>query len=423
MTEQPLRVAIIGMGGFAGAHHAALNTLEAEGGCRVVCTCDPRMEAFRSEAERWEFARRGVRTFTDYQQMLEACHSELDVVTVPTPVPLHAPMHRACVERGLACYLEKPPTLDYAEMEAMLEVEAHAAKATQVGFNFIVEPTRQALKQRLLAGEFGAVRRICFRGVAPRDTNYFHRAVWAGRLILDDKLVLDSCIGNAMAHYIHNLHFWAGQEDLFSWAEMVTVEAELYRAHAIQGMDTVFLRGHFASGIEACVAATHAADGPHEQWEWVECERATLTYDAHDGFRIQWKEVAPKTLPYERADLLTNLRAYFDYLRDQSPRPVTRLADARPFVRGYDLAYVAAGQIIPIAEEHLRHAASGNGDGEYVVIEGIRDVVTTFFDSGRFPSQQDVAWAQSGGRATPDDLPRLRAIVEQMAVDSTSQAH
>src|SRR5262245_51931939 len=124
----PIRLAIIGMGGFAGDHHRVARALEAEGACRVVCTCDPQREKFAAETERWEFSRRVVRVFADYREMLDACQADLDLVAVPTPVPLHAPMHRAAVERGLACYLEKPPTLDHAEMKEMLAVEERAVK-------------------------------------------------------------------------------------------------------------------------------------------------------------------------------------------------------------------------------------------------------------------------------------------------------
>src|SRR5690348_217966 len=119
MERRPLRTAIIGMGGFAGSHHEAIRGLEKEGECRLIATCDPKLEAFQDAMQRWEVTARGVQTFPDYVQLLDACRDQLDLVTIPTPVPLHAPMHRAVVEAGLACYLEKPPTLDYAELDRM----------------------------------------------------------------------------------------------------------------------------------------------------------------------------------------------------------------------------------------------------------------------------------------------------------------
>jgi predicted dehydrogenase len=177
--------------------------LEDAGVCRLICTCDPSDDALQAARARWNLDGRGVRVWTDYREMLDVHVGELDVVTIPTPPPLHAEMHRACVERNLACYLEKPPTLDPDELERMITVDAGARKQTQVAFNFIIEEPRQALKRRLLAGEFGALRRASFVGLWPRASDYYARAAWAGRLLGNDgRLVLDSCIGNALAHHV-----------------------------------------------------------------------------------------------------------------------------------------------------------------------------------------------------------------------------
>ncbi|HZO86754.1 MAG TPA: Gfo/Idh/MocA family oxidoreductase [Chthonomonadaceae bacterium] len=424
MGKLPLRAAIIGMGGFAQEHHRVLRALEQEGQCRLVCTCDPNLEAFRESMAAWRFAERGVRAFPDYRQMLEACAAELDLVTVPTPVPLHAPMHRACVEHGLACYLEKPPTLDSAELEEMLAAEARAAKSTMVGFSFIVEAPRQQLKQRLLQREFGPVRAVRFLGLWPRATTYFTRAPWAGRLLLDGKLVLDSCIGNAMAHYIHNLLFWAGQEELLSWEPVVSAQAELYRAHAIESLDTVFARGLCANGVEVQVAATHAVAGPHEQWERVECEQAAITYITRRGYRIDWKDGRQEAGPADNRDLLLeNVRDYFRYLRGEASRPLTRLIDSRPFVGFYDLLFVAAGSIATVPETSIQRTPVPSEPGEYVAVEDIRAACEDFLATGRFPSQQGMAWGQTGGQATEAQIPQLWAVVEKIAGTINAPTH
>jgi len=106
-----------------------------------------------------------VGVFADYRPMLEACHGNLDLVVIPTPIGLHAEMHDAVTARGLPAYVEKPPTLDYAELERMIAADRRSPKASLVGFNFIIEKPRLALKERLLSGEFGIVR----GGGAQRD--------------------------------------------------------------------------------------------------------------------------------------------------------------------------------------------------------------------------------------------------------------
>ncbi|MEO5960438.1 MAG: Gfo/Idh/MocA family oxidoreductase, partial [Opitutaceae bacterium] len=206
--KPPIRIAIIGMGGFAGSHHNAVARLEERGHAKLVATCDPNLPAFVGQQQAWRLAARGVQVFEDYRALLEACHADLDLVVVPTPIQLHAEMHAAATAYGLPTYLEKPPTLDYAELEKMIAADARARKASLVGFNFIIEKARLSLKERLLAGEFGAIRGATLSAMWPRPASYFVRNDWAGRLLIDGRVVLDSCFGNAMAHFVHNLLFW-----------------------------------------------------------------------------------------------------------------------------------------------------------------------------------------------------------------------
>ena len=82
-------------------------------------------------------------------------------------------MHRAGVSHHIPVYLEKPPTLDYRELETMIQCERAARKASMVGFNFIVEKPRLALKQRQLDGEFGAVLEARLLALSARPIAYF----------------------------------------------------------------------------------------------------------------------------------------------------------------------------------------------------------------------------------------------------------
>jgi len=413
-----IRIGIIGTGGFAVSHHRAVQALEATGECRLVCTCDPDAAAREAARAQWDWDTRGVRVYSDYREMLAAEGDHLDVMTIPTPIPLHAEMHRACVERGIACYLEKPPTLDPDELEEMIAVDWQAKRATQVAFNFIVEEPRQALKIRLLADEFGPMRRVTFVGLWPRLNSYFTRNGWAGRLLWHDgRLVLDSCIANAMAHYVHNLLFWAGTDALLSYANPTAVQAELYRAHDIETFDTCFVRAECDTDVELRIASTHACDGISSHWEVIECEAATIHYVTDKSYEIIDRNGF--TIEQGTADkrflLQENLRTYFAYVRGEAPRPLTRLIDSVPFVELNDLVYVAAGAITSVSRKEIRRSIGVDNmakSGEYLAIDGVREACAIFAESGKFPTEQGVPWARPGaGIATPDDMPRLRSTV------------
>lgn len=408
-----LRVGIIGMGGFAGAHHDFVSGLEDEGRCRLVCTCDPERDAFADRARELRFEERGVEFMDDYVAMLDAFGDQLDAVMIPTPIPLHAPMHRACVERGVPVYLEKPPTLSCQELEEMLAVENRAQRSTNVGFNYIAEPERQELKHRIVAGEFGTVRRVCLLGLTVRPRSYFLRAPWAGRLMLDGRLVLDSCFGNAMAHLVHDVLFWAGTGEVFSWASIENVDAELYRAHDIEGFDTVFATARTKEGPEIRAGLSHACEQKLIHRETVVCDRATIHYDVGSSYRVEHEDGSVESGDVQHVFLKENLCAYFDYLEGRAQRPLNQLADCRPFVAFNSLLYVAAGRINRIDDRHLAVAGSPGPD-ERLAIAGLTEVSEAFLRSGAFPSRQSAPWAGAGGCAAASDVSRLPEAIRRI---------
>jgi hypothetical protein len=224
-------------------------------------------------------------------------------------------------------------------------------------------------------------------------------------------------MGNALAHYLHNLLFWAEANDVLAWEEATSVRAEMYRAHAIENMDTLFARGACRNGVEVRIAATHACDGEQHIQQWVECEHATIRHTTWQPYQIEWRDGTREELPVAPRDLLADsFTAYFCYLRGETSRPLTRLTDTRPFVGFYDLAYVAAKQIVPVSREHVTVSPAPDGAGACVAINGIRRACETFLSTGRFPSEQNMPWGGSGGEAPMADLELLRRVIDRMAV-------
>jgi predicted dehydrogenase len=414
MRTRPIQVGIIGLGGYAGAHHRAVRDLEQAGHCRLVCACDPAPRRFSDRTVELDFAGRGVDCTDEYLTMLDRHAGSLDVVVIPTPIPLHREMHRACVERGIPVYLEKPPTLDWFEFQAMLETETQARRSTFVGFNFIVEPARLELKRRLAAGEFGALQRVSFRACWPRGSAYYQRSRWAGRLLMGDQLVLDAPLCNACSHFLFNLLFWCGVDDVLSWADVAFVQSECYRAHPIEGTDTMFVAARTVDGVALRAAASHTGTEPHDEPETVICERATIQYSVHSGYRVLHgdgrEESGP---PFPNAELLpARHRSYFDYLRGETDRPLVTLSDCTSFVRLCGLIYVAARRIHTIGEGH-RDVVEEQGQ-RWMRVHGMRQVLEDFDRDGTFPSARNLPWSAPGGSAASEDISTLRVAIETM---------
>ena len=400
MTTAPLSVAVVGLGGFATVHHRCLLQLELAGVVKVVATCDPRAAELIKAVPELRLAERGVAVLPDLEALLAAHGQTVRLVTLPTPVPLHASMHEACIQRGLAVYLEKPPTLDPAELERMIAVDAATRVPTWVGFNFIRDPIRQGIKRRVLAGEFGKLLAVRVFVSWQRNDAYYGRADWAGRLILRDRLVLDGPLGNAMAHYVHDALHWAGSTQE-SWGQPQRVRAALLRAHRIQGADTV-LAEVATGGPPVRIAVTHAGEESRDPLEVLVCEQATINVQPGGIERIRIVRPGRTDEVITEADPqhdLENMRAACALVAAGSGRPATTLVDSRPFVQLNALAHLSTGRI------GQEPTCSGT-------IPGMLATCERFLADGSFPS---FAWAPQPSWVTPADLPRLRAAVDALA--------
>lgn len=406
------------MGGFAGWHHATVQRLEERGLAKLICTCDPQADKFADEQQNWKLGHRGVSVFDDYLRMLDACQQDLDLLVVPTPINLHAEMHRAGVERGIPVYLEKPPTLDYRELEEMISCDQQAKKSTLVAFNFIVEKPRLAIKQRLLDGEFGQIKGSSLMAHWPRPSDYFRRASWAGRLMMGDRVVLDSCFGNANAHFVHNMLFWLGNNELSSWAQIDSVQAELYRAHAIEGADTFFVEATTTSGAIMRFAVTHACAGQSSHQETVHCEKADILYSVGDHAEIRWHDGRVEHIDIGQFDGVTeNHLAYHRYIRGEAERPATSLIDSRPFVTLNDLAHVSSGHIANFPADRVTQVREEKEQKDYVNIAGMTGAIDRFLQQGEWPGPH--GWGrQTGELVTSKDLSRFHETITKMATDS-----
>lgn len=414
-SATPLRIAVAGIGGYAASHHAVLSQIEAAGRVKVVATSDPRFPEMSSLCEQFAFPARGVQVWGQFGEMLTAGKAAPDVAIIATPIHLHAGMHEACVNRDVACYLEKPPTLDPQELERMINVDLRAKYASHVGFHFIHQKERLALKQRMMTAEFGPLKRVAFLGLGKRTSAYYQRNGWAGRLRLGDQLVLDSCFGNAFSHYLNNLLFLAGLDDLHSWARPREAETELYRANAIETADTVFASGRLHNDVEFRIAASHACPDENISLELLEFERATVRIEATRSLEITHLGRRREQAILPPASLSENLMGYFDYLAGSRPRPWVRLEDCRSFVHLNALLYMSAPRIVSVSPKYIESIAEGDSALSFT-IQGVQTAAAQFVSDGTFPSRAGFPWAETGGRSEIEHLTRFREAIARLGV-------
>ncbi len=113
--------------------------------------------------------------------------ADLDGLVVATTTPTHPAMTRAAVAAGLPVLVEKPLTLDVAELTE-LAVEFDEAPV-MVAFHRRYDPAHQALRARLAAGEAGTLRivRAVGHDRPPLPLDYIPKSggMWLDMLIHD----------------------------------------------------------------------------------------------------------------------------------------------------------------------------------------------------------------------------------------------
>ncbi len=148
MTEQQLRVGVVGTG-WAGEAH--IIGFRQQPGVAVTAIADPRAGRLAELAAKYEIAH----TYTDYNELVS--RDDLDIVSVATPNCLHAPVAIAALERGKHVLCEKPLAHTLADAEAMVRAAISAGRALDVTFNHRQRGDVQVLKAHIDQGGLGRI--------------------------------------------------------------------------------------------------------------------------------------------------------------------------------------------------------------------------------------------------------------------------
>ena len=145
-ADNPISVAVVGVGVFGRNHARVYRELEQQGeAVRLVGVVDPKLD--RADAVAREF---GCRAFGSVEQMLTT-HSEIRAASVAAPTVHHLEVARALMEAGVDVLIEKPLAASLAEADELVELAASHKRVAQAGhlerFNPAVRATIPLLTQ------------------------------------------------------------------------------------------------------------------------------------------------------------------------------------------------------------------------------------------------------------------------------------
>ncbi len=215
MTDpRPLRAAIIGCGDISRSHFVSMDA----NAIQVVAVCDLDEQLARRKAAECGHADAAV--FTDPAAML--ARSDIDLVTVATPVATHAPLTIAALRAGKHVACEKPSALSLAENVAVLEA-SRAAKRRAIFFSSRMRYGMSTIAaQHCRRGDLGEVYRV--------DVNLARRRGRPGvDIIQHAKWFVDSRRAGGGVIMDMGQYFMDQVFHLTGWPEIVAVSASGFR--------------------------------------------------------------------------------------------------------------------------------------------------------------------------------------------------
>ena len=380
-----LKVAMIGAGGYAYELIKRMWTLPDKYEL-VAVTSNPN----RKSAGKTACGDKGIEVYPDPDAMLEAVKGKVDVVFVPTPIHTHKELSMKCIDAGFDVFLEKPPVVTVQELD---ELDAYAkkhGKCVAVMFQSLYTSILTQLKNIVVNGDLGKVKRV--RGVAawPRMDDYFGRSGWAGKLKVNGDWVLDGTINNPLAHLLCNQLYLASSKE-GKLADPATVTAELYSGHDIKSEDTSSLRIITTDGVEVIFNATLCPENSIEPTVMVDCENGSIGYYNFNKAVVIGSDGKKEYINDETEQRTYMLeRLYDSYMSDKSFN--CSLETCRPFTVSVNAAFESCGKINSIPLTHILRYEQG--DTVKTVIRNIDSILKVAYENSQLFSETALEWVK-----------------------------
>ena len=394
--SQPVSIVLVGIGGMGSVYVQALLANGPGASFDLAGAVDPAPERC---PQLDELRGRGVAIHRTLEEFYERGRAELAIIS--SPIQFHADQTCLALEHGSSVLCEKPVAATIQEARRMLRAEQRTGRCVAVGYQWSFSPAVQSLKRDILAGAYGAPRRLRCLYLWPRDFAYYGRNDWAGkRHDADGRWILDSPAMNAMGHDLHNMFYVLGPSRETS-AVPVEVEAELYRAYPIENFDTGAIRARFADGVEVLFLVSHASRedrGPVFSYEFERGEVTCSSRTSGISGRLAGGDVRDYGVP--DAEPLNKLWQAIHAVRG-GPRPACGIEAALSQTLCLNGAQMSQPEPVVFPAALIRRAEESGSARLWV--EGLDEAMSAAYEAGRLPSEIGARWAVKGRRIRLSD--------------------
>jgi predicted dehydrogenase len=371
---QPVRTALVGIGGIGGYHREIIHSLpEYDFVAAAEKYPDRQAEAMNVMQER------GIPVFSDIWEMLDQV--DVEAVTIATPHHFHAEYTLGCLERGLHVMCEKPVTIRVED--AYREVDLAKEKGLFVGvdFQYTGYPHSKRLKKFIVDGGLGELQAIIGVMAWKRLDEYYTREHWVGKRYCEDRACFDGVLMNQAVHLINSALQMGTRQP--AHAVVQDMEAELYTVHDnIETEDLACLRARLDEATLLVYATTCNMDSP---------ETTTLEIIGSEG-TAGWEDGGTAWVKLNNGEELTFKatldrdeihRNFIRCIRGEAERLNAPLDEALKATLAIDGAYTSAGQIKKIGWE---------------AVANIRELVDQAAEQRKLFSELGAEWAFKGNK-------------------------
>jgi predicted dehydrogenase len=280
-------------------------------------------------------------------------------------------------------------------------------------------PTTRWIASRLADGALGRVREARGMIAWPRDSIYYGRNAWAGRLRHGDRWTLDGPATNATAHFLTQMLYYVAAQQRRPIA-ITAVRAELYRAKAIPSYDTSCIEVLMPEGTRVLHYASHAIVQQHDPTIHLACDGGSVDWTSvgdaaviryADGRTERYANPTPERvhiLPFEQTARVA---------AGKDPAPLCGLAEGGPHVLAINLAFESSRGIFTVPPDRLSRTFTPSG-GELIAIDGLEQTLRRAYATGAMFSEMELPWAHATepvpaeGYVTFPRDPELRRALE-----------
>ncbi len=179
MAPKSLRVALIGCGRIAVKHIKAIT--KRNSGLLLCAAADTDPRSFNKLFDACKLTHKGkriVRTYTNYQEMLEQEHPDITAITGPSG--MHHAMGKAALLSGSHVLLEKPMSMKISHARELVDISRQEQRRIAMGHIFRYFPVVGNLQRDVAAGRFGKISHGSVIVRWGHDQAYYDGTAWRG---------------------------------------------------------------------------------------------------------------------------------------------------------------------------------------------------------------------------------------------------